>query len=966
MALDRNGGATGTGAPVTTPDAPADGTLYGRINNDWQEALTPAEFDAHLADAADAHAASAVTFTPTGTLSSTTVQAAIAELEADVVAGSGLAGHLADAVDAHDASAISFTPVGTIAATDVQGAIAEVAAEASATTVATDTIFDAKGDLVAGTGANAAARVAVGTDGYVLTADSAQSSGVAWNEPGTTSAPTVTKLTSGSGTYTKPAGCTRIVVKMVGGGGGGGGSGTSASAGAGGNGGSTTFGLHTAAGGTGGVGAANAAGGAGGSATIGAGAVGVAVAGGEGDGNHVHGVTGTSSIMIGGRGGLAAYFGGGASRGYTPAAVANTGGGGAGGATNGTNLAPGAGGGAGGFLDLVISAPAASYSYAVGAAGTAGTLGTSGAAGTAGAAGQIYITEYYGNFDSVLQLNEPASTKQRFTSGSGTYTTPAGVNRIRVKMVGGGSGGGTSSGASSAGGTSTFGTSLLTCNGGAACSPPGSYAAFGGSATISAPAVGIAVVGGAGHYTNVTQASSGTAGGQGGDAPYFGGGGPSAGGVAGVVGSANTGGGGGGGGTSAVVPNGNGGASGGFIDAWIWNPSATYAYAVGAGSNGGAAGTSGFAGGNGAAGVIEVEEFYGPTNTVADTQPLSGWPGRNRIINGDMRIDQRNAGAAVTADGSFPVDRWSLLKSGTGTLTVQRGTTTPPAGFTHYIRATATVADTSAAAEYYGIGQRIEGNNITDLDFGLSTAKTVTVSFWVRSSLTGTFSVSIRNSATNRAYIGTYTISTANTWERKTVSIAGDTSGTWLTDTGVGINLLFDLGSGSTYQSAAGAWAATNTFAATGQTAFMATGSATLDLTGVQLEPGSVRTEFERESYSVQLAKCQRYYHKHTTTGTFKTFATAYVETATTAFGHYSFPVSMRTAPTLETTGVAANYCVTTSGANTNCSIVPSVNSAEVSGAALLFTVASGLTGNAAGLLRNPTSGAYLAFAAEL
>lgn len=240
---------------------------------------------------------------------------------------------------------------------------------------------------------------------------------------------------------------------------------------------------------------------------------------------------------------------------------------------------------------------------------------------------------------------------------------------------------------------------------------------------------------------------------------------------------------------------------------------------------------------------------------------------RNRIINGDMRIDQRNAGAAVTintAAYTYTLDRWAAYgQAADGAFTVQRLSATPPEGFTHYLRAAVTTADASVAAvQAYVLKQTIEGNNVADLGFGASSAKAVTLSFWVRSSLTGTYSVALRNNGGTRTYATTFTINSANTWEQKTVTIAGDVTGTWLTDSGVGLELLFDLGSGSDYEQSAGAWTASDNFRVTGAARLIGTNGATFDLTGVQLEAGSVATPFQRDPINVLIDKCQRYFEK--------------------------------------------------------------------------------------------------------
>jgi hypothetical protein len=225
-----------------------------------------------------------------------------------------------------------------------------------------------------------------------------------------------------------------------------------------------------------------------------------------------------------------------------------------------------------------------------------------------------------------------------------------------------------------------------------------------------------------------------------------------------------------------------------------------------------------------------------------------------------MRIDQRNAGAAVTANGAYPVDRFIANNSNDGAYSAQRDTVAPT-GFINSLKWTTTTADGSlSASQYAGIGQLIEGFNTADLAWGSANAKTVTFSFWVRSSLTGTFGGALRNSAANRSYPFTYSISVADTWEYKTVTVAGDTSGTWVTDNGVGIRVFFGLGAGTDWSGTAGAWNSNNNLTATGAVSVIGTLNATFYVTGVQLEVGSVATPFERRPYGMELALCQRYY----------------------------------------------------------------------------------------------------------
>jgi hypothetical protein len=247
---------------------------------------------------------------------------------------------------------------------------------------------------------------------------------------------------------------------------------------------------------------------------------------------------------------------------------------------------------------------------------------------------------------------------------------------------------------------------------------------------------------------------------------------------------------------------------------------------------------------------------------------------KNRIINGAMVIDQRNAGASVTASttGSFvyTLDRWSYYASAASKFTIQQnaGSVTPPAGFTNYLGITSSSAYSITSSDIFFIQQLIEGFNVADLDFGKSTAKTITLSFWVRSSLTGTFGGSLLNSAQNRTYPFTYTISSANTWEQKSITVAGDTSGTWLTNNAIGLYVMLGLGVGSTYSGTAGAWSGSTYYSATGATSVVGTNGATFYITGVQLEKGSTATSFDYRPYGTELQLCQRYYETNVGIGT--------------------------------------------------------------------------------------------------
>lgn len=246
---------------------------------------------------------------------------------------------------------------------------------------------------------------------------------------------------------------------------------------------------------------------------------------------------------------------------------------------------------------------------------------------------------------------------------------------------------------------------------------------------------------------------------------------------------------------------------------------------------------------------------------------------KNRIINGAMMIDQRNAGASVTIPstlGQYTLDRWWVQSVGASKFTVQQTpsatetgyATRVAAGFTNYLAVTSLAATSAGSTDYYGLFQQIEGFNTADLAWGTANAKTITLSFLAYSSLTGTFSGSLRNSANNRSYPFTYTISSANTWTSISVTIAGDTTGTWLTNSSTGVGLVFDIGTGSNYRSTAGSWQAGNYYGVTSAVSVLGTNGATFYITGVQLEKGSTATSFDYRPYGTEFMLCQRYFEK--------------------------------------------------------------------------------------------------------
>lgn len=297
-----------------------------------------------------------------------------------------------------------------------------------------------------------------------------------------------------------------------------------------------------------------------------------------------------------------------------------------------------------------------------------------------------------------------------------------------------------------------------------------------------------------------------------------------------------------------------------------------------------------------------------PIQTAADSISNSAgspYGFKNRIINGAMVIDQRNAGASTTGTTSvlYSVDRFASYVSTDGTMTFQQSSTAP-AGFNNSVVATTTSADASLSAGQRAIFlQRIEGYNIADFGWGTANAKTVTLSFWVRSSLTGTFGGALTD--TTRAYPFTYTISSANTWEQKSITILGDTSGSWNSTNGWGVQIAFGLGVGSTFSGTAGAWVNGDLNSATGAVSVIGTLNATWYVTGVQLEKGSQATAFDYRPVGAELALCQRYFTKSqswagavgSTEG--QGLIAWYAVTTAVAAGWASHKVSMRTQPTI-------------------------------------------------------------------
>jgi hypothetical protein len=334
---------------------------------------------------------------------------------------------------------------------------------------------------------------------------------------------------------------------------------------------------------------------------------------------------------------------------------------------------------------------------------------------------------------------------------------------------------------------------------------------------------------------------------------------------------------------------------------------------------------------------------------------------RNRIYNGQMQIDQRNAGASINiVGGSFPVDRFIFNTAQDNKGTAQQSSTAPT-GFTNSLVITSNSSYAVLSSDYMNLETRIEGFNTADLGFGTANASTITISFWVRSSLTGTFGGALTNSARNRSYPFSYTISSANTWTNVSVTIPGDTTGTWATNNTRSFILIFSLGAGSTYSGTAGAWSASTLTQPTGSVSLVGTSGATLYITGVQLEKGSTATSFDYRPYGTEYQLCQRYYFKDTREA-FSMWASGVFYTSTSALVSYTIPVQMRATPTLSTSTIT-NFRAQGGGAVYTASAVSSALSSN--GGRIGFTVAGATQGQGT-VIDTDQSGQFLAFSAEL
>jgi hypothetical protein len=372
--------------------------------------------------------------------------------------------------------------------------------------------------------------------------------------------------------------------------------------------------------------------------------------------------------------------------------------------------------------------------------------------------------------------------------------------------------------------------------------------------------------------------------------------------------------------------------------------------------------------------TVSISGTNGLVFNDASTQNTSAFTGgfafRNRIINGAMVISQRNAGAAVNngaGNNTYVVDRFSMFGTEAAKISGQQSTTAPT-GFVNSWLITSLAATTATSAQAYGVRHIIEGTNISDLGWGSASAKAVTISFWVRSSITGTYALALFNrDAPNRSYVANYTIDSANTFEYKTITIPGDTSGTWLTTNGQGIQVWWDLGSGSNFNETAENWVGSLKARTSGSANWVGTNGATFYITGVQLEKGSTATSFDYRPYGTELALCQRYYYRQTADSLEVVAPSAFATGSATWRAQGVFPVSLRTKPTAVEQSATVGHFQLFTGNTQIAATTLSFTSATVTTWQVGGDVSSGLTIGHGGFMRAASGQTvYLGWSAEL
>ena len=353
------------------------------------------------------------------------------------------------------------------------------------------------------------------------------------------------------------------------------------------------------------------------------------------------------------------------------------------------------------------------------------------------------------------------------------------------------------------------------------------------------------------------------------------------------------------------------------------------------------------------------------STTKVQSDMIETFAGKNLIINGDMAIAQRGTSFAA-ATNEYTLDRWKYHVTGAGAVTVTQDTDVPNNTFGFSLKVDVTTADDSlASGDRYRLQYAVEGFDAAQLSFGTADAKTITVSFWVKSPKTGQHSIFLANSAWDRFYPASYSVSSADTWEEKSVTIAGDTSGTWVGATnGIGLYLAVILAIGSTYHGTVDAWNAGQAYGDASNINIMDNTANNFFITGIQLEVGSAASDFEHRDYASELARCSRYFFQYNqNTGPYQRehWGTHNVSTTQSDVA-IQYPVAMRTAPTFSTGASVDDWRI--NGAS--CSAIPAtVNVIHEAACRVRFTVASGLILNEAAFIDARVAGAKLVFSAE-
>ena len=358
-----------------------------------------------------------------------------------------------------------------------------------------------------------------------------------------------------------------------------------------------------------------------------------------------------------------------------------------------------------------------------------------------------------------------------------------------------------------------------------------------------------------------------------------------------------------------------------------------------------------------------ASSFIAPENN-GGTGTTTGYYGfKNRIINGRMEISQRNGTTSVNVSGtsySYQMDRFYMGGlNGVATPFTLQQVSDAPTGYVNSVKLTTNTTDAlGTAATEYEFQQTIEANNVSDFNLGTANAVTVTLSFWVKSSLTGLFGLGIRNAPTfNRSYVATYTISAANTWEQKTVTLTMDTTGTWATSgNGAALNIAWSLGVGTNGRGTAGVWQAGGQVQTSSCVNVVSNAAATWQITGVQLEKGSTATSFDYRPYGTELALCQRYF------SALGAGASGYIYTSTAADIAVQFPVTMRSTPSVSHLANYSIICVATGTYTVTGTVInPGVSGVNTTGCAIRIASSGMSTGNAW-----LTNGNNVGFSAEL